>query len=137
MLFVYLFLFCVALSSSTSSEAEDLSSAFKGADDIFSAFWGAEELKFWLKMVCLSLPSAWYCWMHWYKKTLSGSGLKWWKLKIKIKQQSRYLNKSLYNMYIISNDVYLGEQDIWNLALITMKIWIMLCLKMLYKLQMQ
>ena len=37
-LFVYLFLFCVALSSSTSSEAEDLSSAFKGADDIFSAF---------------------------------------------------------------------------------------------------
>ena len=67
-LFICLFLFCVALSSSTSSEAEDISSAFKGADDFFSAFWGAEELKFWLKMVCLSLPSAWYCWMHWYKE---------------------------------------------------------------------
>ena len=67
-LFICLFLFCLTLSSSTSSEAEDISSAFKGADDFFSAFWGAEELKFWLKMVCLSLPSAWYCWMHWYKE---------------------------------------------------------------------
>ena len=70
-LFICLFLFCVALSSSTSSEAEDISSAFKGADDFFSAFWGAEELKFWLKMVCLSPPSAWYCWMHWYKASRS------------------------------------------------------------------
>ena len=34
-LFVYLFLFCVALSSSTSSEAEDISSAFKGAEYFF------------------------------------------------------------------------------------------------------
>ena len=33
--------------------------------------------------------------------------------------------------------MYVGEQDIWILALITIKIWIMLYLKMLYKLQMQ
>ena len=39
----FIFLLCVALFSSSSSEAEDISSAFKGADDFFLPFEGQKS----------------------------------------------------------------------------------------------